>query len=607
MSEGKVNQFVDFESGSDTGRNNAASIEPYADGEDVIEGVLDRPLEHLRTRSEILRGIDEDTLYLRDADRALVLGGPGRITWSGPTTDGGSTLGDFTLSDNLYIMPMATPGYPQSAPIPPVASQYGYLILTETGASAGVLVTSRRRNYERGDRISVEVVLGGSPGTVSAALSDPSPAGERTIVVTANAPTLTDTLAALNGVTADSPATQLVTATLHAGAPGTDILTVPQARQYIEFNYDGEGHAITPTVINSFFAINLFRLAEGDSLCIQYSKVVDDVHSSHSGRRESIPENSNTGVLSTMMFNSRVSPGMLVNCLPICKVVSGRLIFFNGLSIAAGTSSSLAGPVPHATTHAATGTDPIDYTALNGIVTSGLQIFSLPPSAGISTIRIMPFRAIIGGRMHEHTSTDDITNNTGGILDGIVASTWYYLYAYWTGSALTFEYSTTPPESSGSCKAGDPTRLYLCAFRTTSTAYIFSFYRQGRRTTYRIDMSMEAADDPSYAYVQTHTGDTNLFTFSFTERIPPSFGGGITRLTRMMFILTSGSAGDNTKVCQGASTREGASKYLIYQHVTGNLLFEYVLDVPVDINQEIQIKNSANGLRAFAFVLSYED
>jgi hypothetical protein len=64
-------------------------------------------------------------------------------------------------------------------------------------------------------------------------------------------------------------------------------------------------------------------------------------------------------------------------------------------------------------------------------------------------------------------------------LSGLSASTVYYFYACWTGSALALEASTTAPAFSAAlgalCKGGgtpDPTRLYLGVGKTEGTAVI---------------------------------------------------------------------------------------------------------------------------------------
>lgn len=337
MSTGKVTQFTDFSNtgGSDTGTDDAASIQPFNNGEDVEQTPLRRPSENLRLRTEVVRGLFDDTLYLRDADRALLLAGPGLVSWPGSTT--ASFSGIPTLSDNVYLMPFLTPGAAQTAPVPPVASTYGSLVLKNAGNNPGVTVASLRRSYAGGDKINITVVAGGAPGTVSAVVSDTP---QRTIVLTANTPTLNQVISLLNGLMADSPATQLVNATLAGGALGTDLLLVPQAKQYIAGNYDGEGHALTPAALASFFSGNPgSALAEGDTLCIQYAQMVDANPLSVSGRRQALPENSNTAVPAASFFNSRVNPDKLVNAIPVCKVVNGRLIFISGAQVPAGATN----------------------------------------------------------------------------------------------------------------------------------------------------------------------------------------------------------------------------------------------------------------------------
>jgi len=408
MSTGPIKQFPDFSAGTggDTGQTNAASILPFANGEKVEAVVLNRTPENLRQRTEVLRGIEEDSLYARDADRSgMALFGPALISWNGAaisttiaalsngavlpqgtinvvstaafpasgtiivmasgvpqtlvytaktattftifplagagtlSTGGNVTLlntGFLTLSDNLYLVPFLTPGYPQMLPTPPVASVYGSLTLQKVGPAAGIIVTSNRRSYAGGDKISVVVVSGGA---LSAVLG----ADGRTITLTVivGVTTLSSIITALNAITADVPATQLVTATLATGAAGGDfILGAAQAKQFITGNADGEGHTITPAALSSFFATGTNYLAEGDTLCVRYAAMREDPAgpSPLGGRRESIPENLNTSIPVGGFFNSRVSPQYLVNALPIAKVLSDRIVFINGATLPSGAS-----------------------------------------------------------------------------------------------------------------------------------------------------------------------------------------------------------------------------------------------------------------------------
>lgn len=351
---GPINQFVRFDQGTggDTGENAPLSTLPIQQGQALnggnndATGPLNSSPENLRQRTEALRQAVRDTAYMRDADRGLILGGPGLVTWPGSTTAAHS--GIPVISDNLYILPMLTPGAAQAAPIPPVASKFGTVTLQKTGPAAGIVLTSNRRSYDGGDQISVTVVS----GTVFSAVLSDSP--QRSIIITAPAgTTLTTVINAVNLLVPSGEVTALVTAALAPGAAGTDLLLIPQAKQFVAGNYDGEGHALTPAALAAFFVANPgSALAEGDTLCIQYADLVALATDPQplGGRRQSIPENSNTAIPSGSFFNSRVNPEKLVNAIPVCKVVNGDLVFLNGQRIQTGGTTVPLGSGAVATT-----------------------------------------------------------------------------------------------------------------------------------------------------------------------------------------------------------------------------------------------------------------
>lgn len=339
MSSGPVNPFVDFGgNANDSNENNAASIQPVADGEGVNSTVLTRPTENMRKRSEALRARMTDSLFLENADRVLVISGPGKVTWPGSTTAG--STGIPVLSDVLWILPMLTPGFAQAQPVPPVASAFGVIHLQRaTGPSNAILVTSQRRSYAAGDQINITV----TPGSVYSCTLDVEDTGalRRTIkIVATGATTLGTVIASLNALTPPAPDnTALVTAALEGGALAGDLILTSQARQFMSGNYDGEGHTLTPANLASFFSGNPSQvLAEGDTLCVAYADLFDTA--SNGGRRQSVPENSNTTIPAASYFNSRVHPELLFNALPICKVINGNLVFGTGVEIPAGTTGA---------------------------------------------------------------------------------------------------------------------------------------------------------------------------------------------------------------------------------------------------------------------------
>lgn len=332
---GIVKQFVDFATGNDSGANNASSIQPVVNGEAVNQTVLQRPSENLRERTEALRNAQGDSLYLRDADRNLIVAGPGKVKWKGTVAAGQD--GVVYTDDVLYVLPMLTPGYAQVSPTPPVASAYGVLHLKRNDSVDCISVTSMRRSYAGGDRINITV----SSGAAFSCALNTEDGYERTINIVAvtGTTTLNDVITALNALTPTAPDnTQLVTAALEGGGIGTDILLSSQATQFVVGNYDGEGHTVAQSDLAAFFAVPSSPLAEGDSLCIQYEMVVDPA--STGGRRQSIPENSNTALPGGSLFNSRVNPEKLVNAIPLCKVVNGELVFATGVTIPAGGASA---------------------------------------------------------------------------------------------------------------------------------------------------------------------------------------------------------------------------------------------------------------------------
>lgn len=335
---GPVKQFVDFSNNTanDTGADTTASVQPFLDNQLVNAETLNRPGESLRQRTEAVRKVVTDSLYLQDADRSLILAGPGKITWPGSTT--AAATGIPVITDNLYLLPMLTPGFAQTAPVPPVASAYGklYLKRDSDGANA-IMVTSQRRSYAAGDQINITV----TPGATFDVVLEPSLSYQRTINISVidGVTTLGQVITGLGLLLPLAPDdTPLVLAALTGGAVSGDLVRATQAKQYITGNYDGEGHVITPLNLASFFVSNPTEaLAEGDTLCAYFPMVTDP--DTTGGRRQAIPENSNTAIAAGAFFNSRVHPEYLVNALPICKVVNGALVFATGVEVAAGDSN----------------------------------------------------------------------------------------------------------------------------------------------------------------------------------------------------------------------------------------------------------------------------
>jgi hypothetical protein len=331
MSTGTVRQFPIY-ADDETGYGGADAVQPIEDGEGINGTVLSRPAQNLRLRSETIRGILEDLLYLADADRVLMLAGPGTVTWPGSLTSG--STGIFTISDVLYLLPALSPGFAQTAPVPPVASNFGSLAINrDSDSMPSVGATSLLRGYQGGDKLNITVVL---DSVYSCVLADETTMSVvLTVTPTTQLSTIVTSLDALQNANGDN----LMNAALINGALGTDVVEQLATQYYMELGYDAEGHALTPAQLAAFFAADPNNvLSEGDTLCVQYSTVIDESPATDGGRRQALPENSNTAITSGMLFNSGQNPSRIPNALPICKVINGRLVFIGGQQVPAGAA-----------------------------------------------------------------------------------------------------------------------------------------------------------------------------------------------------------------------------------------------------------------------------
>jgi hypothetical protein len=344
-------QWIDYKQGTDTGYENSDSIQPVADGESANQTVFRRPSENLRQRTEIIRDSVEENLYLRDVDRALTVWGGGNIAWNGTSTVAGN--GKFTITADLYVAPIT--GIGDSGATPEIASAFGTLTLQRVGPANGLTVTSKKRNYEGGDKISVEIILDNAIGGNTDITVAGTPANKIQIKVKS-----TTTLnQVITDVAANVTANALVGMALAGGAASGDIILSPQAEQYIQGNWDSELHVITSANLASFFTTPANVLEDGDALCIWYNNNVEGTVSADTsdpkggvlgGRRESIVENSNYTIPAGSLFNSRVNPERLPNCIPVCRAVEGgtKLKFIDGSTFAYGATASPLGSTGYA-------------------------------------------------------------------------------------------------------------------------------------------------------------------------------------------------------------------------------------------------------------------
>jgi hypothetical protein len=132
-------------------------------------------------------------------------------------------------------------------------------------------------------------------------------------------------------------------------------------------------------------------------------------------------------------------------------------------------------------------------------------------------ITIYPYDCVING-VHRSVTTDTVLS---GVTTGLTKGSWYYIYAYWTGAAVDYEYSLTAPTANLKTKTGDPSRTYLGCFRPTPTngrlKYFTKFDRWHRYSTRFGDFEIRSSITITDGVVTTGT----LTPYSCTRLVPP--------------------------------------------------------------------------------------
>lgn len=169
----------------------------------------------------------------------------------------------------------------------------------------------------------------------------------------------------------------------------------------------------------------------------------------------------------------------------------------------------------------------------------------------------------------------------GGTL-GAVAQ-WWYVYAYVTTlGAVSYEVTTTAPESSRRCKLADATRAYLGCFRTLATGAPLPAQKANGRYFYRA--SALGSNELRVVNVSAATGATAQ---SLATLVPPH--GRIARL------LLSVSGDVNQAALSifypGDTAAESASCYA----ASGGASNQIHVDVPTDASQVVDYSLTGTG------------
>lgn len=372
-------QQLIFKQNSDSGDNDDSSIQPIGN-EPATPDNADRPLQHLRRRTERVRAAVETLLYLADYDRAFVVRSNAKFTLA-------NSGGNYTLSmvagteDDVWIYPALTPGRQSGG------RNKGGRVYVGSLPYSGVLLTNDlaftldsdytgQRGYADGSTfdggggnpaltlgangvtLTLAADSGVAAGTISATITG-SPKRKVTITYgTSGGSTTIDQIIAW----VNNPSNMFTglgygpsvffRASRDPATPGSAAPT-PFSDATVRGAYDAEAHQITVAQLAAFFAVSDNRLKEGEGLAVAY--VPGPVESGspipRGGRRQSVwdlptdrtgtKSQNTTPSVGYSLFNTGREPEKIPGAVPVGKLIGGEFVFIDGSRIGVGSAARL--------------------------------------------------------------------------------------------------------------------------------------------------------------------------------------------------------------------------------------------------------------------------
>lgn len=408
--------YVDYANLGDTGANTAAAIQPLQPGEAASAPNLGRAAENVRSRTEIARDVVEDLLYYRDYGGRYVLDTTGSGTLAWEVGAAGRVHNDTTLTIRPFIGPRTNvKGVLRVGTA--TLTQVIYTVANTAYASDGMnRVTVEHRSVPGTSPVTVTISAGpvynilvvfdasnGAhdaatvSGLVSSAIAGHSFLAGKIVVTTSATPGL--------AILATAGRVPLSTRVHAAGTTGNATA-------------DLEEHVLAAGALNTF--TTTYPLVEGSVLAIRYDYNVEPAGSDPNdpkggvpgGRSESNASRSSTDV-SANLFRVHDYPEWIPGCIPLCKVVHGRLVWCDGTILASGTSGT-----PGSTY--ATHISPAAFSGLpTQVVNGGIDNGGDPV---IQDTFVSVDERLSQSRYATWTTTDG-TNSTGGHYNGVGAVT----------------------------------------------------------------------------------------------------------------------------------------------------------------------------------------
>lgn len=442
-----MKQRIEFEQGGpidgDTGERGdstvtpdggAVSIKPVIDGERAEESVYNRPGENIRKRTEQLRDVGEQQLYLQDSDMRWILVG-GNASGLSPTPwpavtawnkdGGGAGKGTFVISEPIVVQPINTPATDVQET---VTYPFEDSLLRTAQIDFEPLSTKRAYNLANIIRIVWQAVPASElVGAVVPNYCDVAVTGDAKHILTIsirddNLTQMVNLDTALTSIAAD-----LVTMGLDYTVTGdnttflewADIIATPYGDDYVmEKNFEREIHRIIPSAFADFFTGGGY-LADGDTLSVWFEDYTNTAGPPPTGRRQCTPSNANSNVPHTQLFVTSRATEKIPLAVPLCKRIGDDLLWLDGTVILDGQLGS-----PRMGEHG--------YT-VNRIV-NGASTINLAAHSSASPLSVDPIDVTVASIQTNVNAIVDRLNDKGTLdEDEVVTGVW------------TFE----PPRSSG--------------------------------------------------------------------------------------------------------------------------------------------------------------
>jgi hypothetical protein len=397
------NTFVDYTNLGDTGTDTAGSIQPL-ETEPASAANLNRSPQNLRSRTEIQRDIVEDLLYYRDtAPRYLIdLSGGGLLSWE---VGGAGRVNNTTA---LSLRPFVGPRTDVKGTLyvgTAASNQLRYTVAATAYAADGMnAITVEHRSVT--GTVTPVVTISAGPVYHILVLFDSANTGHSAGVVQ---PLVSSAIAGVGAL-----ASKLVVST--SAVPAVAILAtsgrVPlNVRTHTgglsgAASADLEEHTLAAGALDTFTTTN--PLQEGDLLAVRYDYVAEDAGTG--GRAQSSVARGSADVAANL-FIAQAHPEWLPGCVPLCKVLHGRLVWVDGTILATGTSMTPGGTY-------ATYVDVTAFTGLPTQVVNGGIDNTIDPTVSAALISVD--QRLSQSRYATWTATDG-TNSTGGHYNGVGA------------------------------------------------------------------------------------------------------------------------------------------------------------------------------------------